>query len=146
MTNLSFRVFRACALCGLVLMMVACATRPAPDFRGRWKPLNQFADTPVALPLSQAYVYSASPMDRTLKSLLTRWARASKHTLSYLHSSDFTLYGPVQDLQTTNLEQAISALNAAYAPYGATLSLEAGQIIVRHSQIPALAESPEARP
>ncbi len=130
----------------LMLLLAACATRPAPDFRGRWKPVNQLADAPVAVPLQQAYVYSATPMDKTLKSLLTRWAKASKQTLSYLHSSDFTLYGPVQDIHTTSLDHAVSQLGIAYAPYGALVALEDGQIIVRHMQQAPAADSSEAAP
>lgn len=146
MTSSDFRTIRRCVLVSAVLALTACATRPAPDFRGRWKPVNQFDDAPVALPLQQSYVYAASPMDRTLKTLLTRWAKASKRTLSYLHSSDFTLYGPVQDVQTTNLEQAVSQLGTAYAPYGAAISVEAGQIIVRHAPQPVTNDHLEAAP
>lgn len=146
MTSLDFRTIRLCVLVSAALATTACATRPAPDFRGRWKPVNQFASTPVALPLQQSYVYAASPMDRTLKALLTRWAKASKRTLSYLHSSDFTLYGPVQDVQTTSLEQAVSQLGTAYAPYGVAISVEAGQIIVRHTQQAVMSDPSEAAP
>ena len=130
----------------LVLVVAACATRPAPEFGGRWKPVNQFAESPVALPLHQTYVFSASPMDKTLKTLLTRWAKASKHTLSYLHSSDFTLYGPVQDIRTASLEQAVSQLAIAYSPYGVHVSIEAGQIIVRHAQSMTTTDASEAAP
>lgn len=146
MINPTSRRVRKFVLLGLVFVLAACATRPAPDFRGRWKPVNQFADAPVALPLHQAYVYSASPMDKTLKTLLTRWSKASKHTLSYLHSSDFTLYGPLQDIQTASLEQAVSQLGTAYAPYGVQIAIEAGQITVRHSQSAAATGPSEVAP
>ena len=125
-------------VCCLAFAVVACATRPAPNFRGRWKPVNQYADAPVAIPLYESYTYAASPMDRTLKGLLTRWAKASKRTLSYLHASDFTLYGPVKDVNTTSLEQAVAQLNSAYASYDVAISVEAGQITVRHTQAPAV--------
>ena len=128
--------FRIAVIC-LVAVLAACATRPAPNFRGRWKPMNQFAETPVAIPLYEAYVYSAGPMDRTLKGLLTRWAKGSKRTLSYLHSNDYTLYGPVQDINTGNLEQAIAQLNAAYADYGISVFADARQITVRQGAQPA---------
>lgn len=88
----------------------------------------------MAIPLAETYEYSAGPMDRTLKTLLTRWARASKRTLSYLHPNDFTLYGPVGDIRTTSLEHAVAQLNHAYASYGVLITVEAGQITVRRSQ------------
>lgn len=118
----------------LALAVTACGTRPPPNFKGRWKPVNQYAEAPVAIPLYASYVYAASPMDKTLKGLLTRWAQASKRTLSYLHSSDFTLYQPVKDISTTDLDQAITQLNADYAPYGVAISVDAGQIFVRQAQ------------
>ncbi len=121
------------------MLLVACATRDAPNFRGRWKPVNQFAEAPVAIPLYEAYVYSAGPMDRTLKGLLTRWAQGSKRTLSYLHSNDYTLYAPVQGISTTSLDQAVAQLNAAYASYGVTISSDDRQITVRQQAAQASA-------
>jgi hypothetical protein len=117
-----------------VLALAACATRPAPNFRGRWQPVNRLPDAPVAIPLQESYEFSAGPMDRTLKTLLTRWARGSKRTLSYLHPNDFTLYAPVEGISTTSLEQAVAQLNGAYASYDVLITLEAGQITVRRAQ------------
>src|SRR3546814_13609103 len=61
-------------------------------------------------------------MDRTLKSMLTRWAKDSKRTLSYLHSSDFTLYRDVADIRTTDLEDAVSRLTSAYSAEGVSIT------------------------
>lgn len=69
-------------------------------------------------------------MDRTLKNMLERWAADSKMTLSYLHPSDFTLYGPVAEIQTNDLYQAISQLNAAYGRQQMTVTATNGQIVV----------------
>src|SRR3546814_6926522 len=73
---------------------------------GLWRTVNHFSEAPQSIPLYQTYVFYPSPMDRTLKSMLTRWAKDSKRTLSYLHSSDFTLYRDVADIRTTDLEDA----------------------------------------
>ena len=115
----------------VVAALSACATRPAPNFRGRWQPVNDLADAPQELPLSTAYTYYASPLDRTLKTMLTRWARDSRMTLSYLHGSDFTLHRPVADIRTSSLQQAVSQLNAAYAAQGIAIDADARQITVR---------------
>lgn len=112
-------------------MVAGCATRPAPDIRGRWKPVNHYAETPEAIPLYQSYVFHASPMDGTLKNMLTRWARDSRMTLSYLHQSDYTLYEPVAQIHTPNLEQAVSLLNDAYAGQQVVIVVEGRQIVVR---------------
>lgn len=93
--------------------------------------MNVRSDAPVAIPLYDAFVYSAGPMDRTLKGLLTRWAQGSKRTVSYLNSNDYTLYAPVEQINTTSLEQAVGQLNAAYGAYGVSIAVESGQITVR---------------
>lgn len=119
------------AACAVLAIVAGCATRPAPDFRGRWKPVNHYAETPQAIPLRRSYVYHASPMDGTLKTMLTRWARDAGMTLSYLHPSDFTLYGPVARIRTPDLEQAVSLLNGAYAGQQVLVAVEGGRIVVR---------------
>ena len=113
-----------------VLSLAGCASH-APDISGRWRPVNHFSEAPQSIPLYQNYVFYPSPMDRTLKSMLTRWAKDSKRTLSYLHSSDFTLYRDVADIRTTDLEDAVSRLNSAYATEGVSITSDDRQIVVR---------------
>ena len=137
----------------LILLVVAlsgCATRPAPDFGGRWKAVNRYAATAEEIPLYQSYVFHASPMDGTLKTMLTRWANDSKMTLSYLHPSDFTLYGPVAQIQTNDLQQAVSQLTAAYAGQRVSVTASNNQIVVRvveaGGDTPAAADTPATTP
>lgn len=108
----------------------ACATA-APEYGGRWKPVNRYADVPQEIPLYQAYAFYPSPMDRTLKTMLERWARDSKMTLSYLHPSDFTLHAAVAGIRTNSLQEAASQLTAAFAPQGVSIAAEGNQIVVR---------------
>ncbi len=114
----------------LVLSKAGCVTH-APDISGRWRPVNHFSEAPQSIPLYQNYVFYPSPMDRTLKSMLTRWAKDSKRTLSYLHSSDFTLYRDVADIRTTDLGDAVSRLNSAYSAEGVSITSDDRQIVVR---------------
>lgn len=135
MTGMHLLVQRVVALALLACVLAACGTTPAPNFRGRWQPVNQLDSVPRELPLHQAYVYAPSPMDRTLKNMLTRWARDSRMTLSYLHSSDFTLHQPVASISSQSLQQAISQLNAAYAEQGIVMDADAKQITVRSASV-----------
>ena len=114
-----------------VLLLAGCATKPAPDFGGRWKPVNRFASTTMEIPLYTSYVYQASPMDGTLKSMLERWAKDSGMTLDYRISSDYTLYGAVSTIGTTNPQQAVIDLSAAYAGQGLVVSIVGNQIVVQ---------------
>lgn len=114
-----------------VLLLAACAARPAPDFRGRWQPVNRFADAPVAIALQQQYLFYASPMDRTLKGMLERWAADAKMALSYQHPSDFTLHAAVATIRTPELASAAAQLGEAYAAQGVSVAVEGNRIVVR---------------
>ena len=123
----------------LVALLAGCATRPAPDFGGRWKAVNRYAEAAEEIPLYQSYSFHASPMDGTLKNMLTRWAKDSKMTLSYLHPSDYTLYGPVAQIDTNDLQQAVSQLSAAYAAQQVSVTASNNQIVVRVAEAGAQA-------
>lgn len=118
----------------LTLGLTACATTPAPSVAGRWKPVNRYTETPQEIPLQQSYVFFVSPLDGTLKNTLTRWARDSKMTISYLHSSDFTLHAQVANIRTDNLREALNQLSAAYAPQHVQIVVEQNQIVARFAE------------
>jgi hypothetical protein len=122
----------------LMAATAGCATKPAPEYGGRWKAVNHYAEAPQEIPLYQAYLFYPSPMDGTLKTMLERWARDSKMTLSYLHASDFTLHAAVADIRTNDLGQAVSQLSSAYGTQGVSVTTEGNQIVVR-SAAPATA-------
>jgi hypothetical protein len=111
----------------------ACATTPAPGISGRWTPVNHYAATPREIPLYQAYVFQPSPMDRTLKTMLARWAKDSKMTLAYAHPSDFTLYEPVAQIRTGDLHEAVARLSALYAAQHVLVTVDGDAIVVRQS-------------
>lgn len=123
-----------------VAIVAGCTTPEAPGVRGRWKPVNGFAETPEAIPLQPTYLFQASPADGTLKNMLSRWARDSKMSLSYLHANDYTLHEPVADIHTTDLREAASALSDAYASQGVAVTVESNQIVVRAAAAPAPVE------
>lgn len=126
------------AFCVLLLsttvLATGCATPDAPDPKGKWKPINQFSEVPQAIPLQQTYVYQPTPADGTLKAMLSRWAKDSKMSLSYLHPNDYTLYGPVANIRTRSLDEAAAALSAAYAGQRVQVAVERSQIIVRYAR------------
>jgi len=124
-----------CVLIILPVVLSGCATRPAPDFGGRWREVNHYAASAEAIPLYKSYVFHASPMDGTLRNMLSRWASDSKMTLSYLHPSDFTLYEPVAQIQTNDLQAAVSQLTAAYAGQQVSVTASDNQIVVRVAQV-----------
>ena len=115
----------------ILFMLGGCATTPAPDIRGRWQPVNRYSEQAQEIPLYQSYVFYPSPMDRTLKTMLTRWAKDSKMGLSYQHPSDFTLHAPVAQVHTNDLQQATALLTTIYAAQQVSVTASNNQIIVR---------------
>jgi hypothetical protein len=120
-------------LCALAISSLtgACATTPAPGISGRWKPVNHYAATPQEIPLYQAYVFYPSPTDRTLKTMLARWAKDSKMALAYEHPSDFTLYEPVAQIRTGDLHEAAARISALYAAQHVLVTVDGDAIVVR---------------
>ena len=115
----------------LATALAGCATRPAPDFGGRWKPVNRYSEAPSEIPLHQSYVFYPSPMDGTLKTMLARWAQDTSMQLDYQHYSDFTLHRGVSAINSTSLPDAIGQLNSAYAAQGVVIAREGDRIVVR---------------
>jgi hypothetical protein len=118
-----------CAAFAVVLS--SCATRPAPDFGGRWKNINRFSEETQAIPLQDAYLFYASPMDGTLKNMLERWADDSNMVLTYRHPMDYTLYSAVAEIRTPSLQEALSQLNAAYSAQQVSIAVSGNEIVVR---------------
>ncbi len=113
------------------VVLSSCATTPAPDFGGRWKTVNRFAEETQAIPLQEAYLFYASPMDGTLKNMLERWADDSNMVLTYRHPMDYTLYAAVAEIRTPSLQEALSQLNAAYASQQVSIGVSGNEIVVR---------------
>lgn len=122
--------FFAMSLVLVAGVLVGCGTTPPKDFGGRWKSVNRFAKTSTEIPLYSSYVFQASPTDGTLKTMLGRWAKDAGLTLDYRLTSDYTLYGPVADISTTNPQQAASEVTAAYSAKGIVISISGSALTV----------------
>lgn len=118
------------ALLCATLALAACGTPAAKDFGGSWKPLNQFQSKTTAIPLSQEYTFYASPMDGTLKTMLTRWAGDSGMTPSYKLNADYTLSRPVSTIHTTSIAVAASELSSIYSAQSLSVASSNNQIVV----------------
>ncbi|RUL66569.1 hypothetical protein EKH79_01730 [Dyella dinghuensis] len=126
-------LFRATAgICTFaVLLLAGCATPSAPDYHGKWKPVNRYATTTTPIPLAKAYVFFATPMDGTLKTMLTRWAKDTGIQLSYNLGADYTLTAPAAQINTPNIRLAASQLNDIYASQGISVAVSDWQITVQ---------------
>lgn len=112
------------------LALAGCGTPPPKDFGGSWKPINRFQAQTTEIPLAEPYTFYASPMDGTLKTMLTRWSKDSGMVLSYQLHSDYTLFKPVSQIHTPNPKAAAAELSAIYASEGVQISVNDRQIIV----------------
>lgn len=114
------------------LVTLAGCGAPAPkDYGGSWTPVNRFQNSPTEIPLSPAYTFYASPMDATLRTMLKRWAADNGLQLTYQLGSDFTLYQPIAQLRTNDLQSAVSELSAIYAPQGVSVVADGKRILVQ---------------
>ncbi|MBS0341099.1 MAG: hypothetical protein JSS56_11270 [Proteobacteria bacterium] len=119
--------------------LAACGAPAPKDFGGAWTPVNRFQNAPTEIPLAAAYTFYASPLDATLQAMLRRWAADSGRQLNYQLGSDFTLYQPVGQIRTTDLQDAVQQLSAIYMPQGVLVAADAQRIQV-HAVAPAPAE------
>ena len=126
------------------LLLAACGTPPAKDFKGSWQPVNRYRSAPAEIPLAQHYTYFAAPIDETLKSMLTRWARDTERNLDYRLNYDVTLYQAVATLRTTDIEAAARELSTIYAAQGVRVSTRPGEILVTSTNRPAQLPAPRS--
>ncbi|WP_449422203.1 hypothetical protein [Rhodanobacter lindaniclasticus] len=123
-------------LASACLLLAACGTPPAKDFKGSWRPVNRFRAAPAEIPLHRHYTYFAAPIDGTLKSMLTRWASDTERRLDYQLNYDVTLYQAVAALRTTDVEAAAGELNAVYAAQGVRVAVLPDEILVTSTNHP----------
>ena len=128
------------------LALAGCGTPPAKDFGGRWKPVNRFQDAPTEIPLAKNYTYYAAPMDGTLKNMLTRWAKDSGVQLSYELPSDYTLFKPVTQIHTPDVQSAAAELNTIYAAQGVSISVDDRRILAQPASQAPVDTAPSAQP
>lgn len=130
--NRSKPIYRLAGIASLSLaaLLSGCATPPAVEPKGKWRPVNRLSDVTHAIPLNQSYVYQAAPSDQTLKGMVTRWAKDSGLTLAYLHPNDYTLFGPVGSIRSYSAVEAAAALSAAYAAQNVVVTVDGKRLVV----------------
>jgi len=129
-----------------LIALAGCGTPPAKNFGGKWTPVNRFRAQPTEIPLQVAYTFYAAPMDETLKTMLTRWANDSGRTLSYQLPFDVTLYTPVSDIHTTDLDAAARQLTTIYAAQHVYVSATDRKILVLASSTASRSDADATAP
>lgn len=112
------------------LALAGCGAHAAKDFGGSWKSVNRYQSTPTEIPLAQPYAFFATPMDGTLKTMLTRWSKDTGMALAYQLHSDFTLFAPVSRVHTSNIRTAAEQLSSIYAQEGVSVTVTDRKILV----------------
>ena len=113
-----------------VLALTGCVAVNATSPTGSWRPVNQYTSNVQEIMLQKPHVFSASPLDMTLRTLLMRWSQESGARLQYEHMSDFTLQSRVANIQQNNLADAIKQLNAIYQSHGVLISAPSDAMIL----------------
>lgn len=120
----------------LTTLLAGCASRPK-DYWGKWYPVNRYQHTPTSIPLNADYMYYATPMDGTLRTMLRRWAKDSGMQLSYQLQSDYTLIQPASAIRTIDIHRALADLNSIYTSQGIQLYSLNNEIVAKAALDPA---------
>lgn len=131
-------------LCLGIVALAACATPPAKDFGGRWHPVNQFQSAPERIQLQKPYVFYASPLDGTLKNMLSRWAKDTGARLIYRLPYDYTLYTPVSGVRSRSLPDAVAQLSSIYSDEHVAITTVDHEIIAEPAPVAPSAASSNA--
>lgn len=115
----------------VMLLITACGTKPAPDFRGRWREVNTIDAEPRPIPLRPVHTFAVLPSDRTLRDVVDRWARESNRRVAYRAPMNYSVHLQATKVTAASLDAALGQLESAYAAQGIALSLEANAIVVR---------------
>lgn len=68
--------------------------------------------------------------------MLKRWTADNGLQLSYQLGSDFTLYQPVAQIRTNDIQAALSELSAIYTQQGVSVTADGKRILVQSSGTP----------
>lgn len=118
----------------MVMLVAACGTTPAPDFRGRWKDVNAIDAEPRPIPLRPLQTFVVLPSDRTLKDVVERWARESRRRVAYRAPMNFTVHLDAAKVTASSLDAALAQLESAYAAQAIDLELQGDVIVVAGGQ------------
>ena len=77
----------------------------------------------------------STPIDQSLRGLLTRWAREGNMALDFQLASDFSLSQEAAAIRASSLEAALEALNRIYADNGVQLNLASGVLVAASKPI-----------
>ncbi|MET3652058.1 hypothetical protein [Dyella japonica] len=141
-----FGATKTLVIASTVLLLAGCATPPAKDYSGKWKPVNRYQQAPTAIPLNGEYVYYATPMDGTLRTMLRRWAKDSGMQFSYQLQADYTLSQPIASIRTTDVHRALAEVNTVYGPQGVQVYARGNEITAKPASASKVSPNPVAAP
>ena len=114
----------------MIMGLFGCAaTSQIPDFPKIWKPMNELADKPVAIALTNEHIFRVTQLDVTVKKLLARWAEEANMPIVYDHTHDFTLFKPVLNIQSNDLNIALKQLSDLYVDENITFYVRNNVIV-----------------
>lgn len=118
----------------ILLANIGCTTNKVPDFPKNWRPMNELAETTQAIPLNKQHVYRVTPLDTTVKELLDRWGEEAKMPVVYNSAYDFTVFKPLLQIQTVNIEEALAQLSQLYEAQNIVFRVQDGVIVALDKQ------------
>ena len=103
------------ALIAICLVSAGCSATRDAALMSQWQPVHQFPAQPTPIYMAHSIEYRVTPVDSTLRLLLSRWAYLSGVRSEYQLSQDWTLHSAAAAVNGSNLESAAASLSRAYA-------------------------------
>ena len=133
--GLCYQRTKAIAFVAHLSLLVVCITHAGCAHRdvkvtGEWRPANALDATPQPIHDAPTVQYISTPLDPSLRSLLSRWSKQGEVALDYRASSDFSLSVDAANIRATSLEGGITALNRIYIQSGVDIRLEGAVVQV----------------
>lgn len=124
----------------ILLANIGCTANEVPDYPKNWRPMNELADTTQVIPLKKQHIYRVTPLDTTVKGLLNRWGEEAKMPVVYNSDYDFTVFKPLLQIQTENIEEALAQLSQLYESQNIVFREQNGVIVAfdKQNEVPAL--------
>lgn len=128
---------------GLCVLCAGCASDV--KVAGNWRPVNVLDAAPRAIEQAPEVQFIATPIDRSLRSLLTRWAREGNLALEFKIDTDYSLSAKAASIRAGSIHAALEALNQAYADSGVQIGLSSGVITASARVLPEIVSTRPAK-
>ena len=132
-------VSHAFIVLSFVALLGGCSSVRQRTLMTDWEPVHRYPSQARAIPLAPVVEYRVTPVDATLRLLLSRWAYLTGKTVDYRLPQDWTLHADASNVNATTLDAALRALSFAYRDLGVVLEVSGDRLVATSSSSSTIA-------